>query len=106
MATENIKLLKEISSKLSQLITLFKLSMRDTIGKVKEEIRRDEVSQTILELADSSLTSDQLKQKVVSITGTSTATVKRRISNLVEKGALIARRRGREIYYENSGLYD
>lgn len=106
MSTENTELLKEISSKLGQLITLFKLSMGDTIRKVKEEIRNDRVSRTILDLADGSLASVQLQQQVVSTTGASIATVKRRINNLVEKGALISRRRRREIYYENSGLYD
>jgi len=34
------------------------------------------------------------------------ATVKRRMSELVEKGALTSTRKGKEVYYENSGLYD
>lgn len=104
--SEEIELLKEISRKLSQLIVLTKLSNSKVIEDTKQEIRKDKVSKTILDLADDSLGSSQLKQKVIDLTKVSNATVERRISELVEKGALISTRKGREIFYENSGLYD
>lgn len=104
--TDETELLKEISHKLSQLIVLTKLSNSKVIAETKEEIRKDPVSRALLDLADGTLSSAQLKDKVIQQTNTSEATVKRRISDLTEKGALISTRKGKEIYYENSGLYD
>ena len=104
--SEEVKLLKEISRKLSQLIILTKLSSSKIIEENKREIRKDVVSKTILDLADGSLSSSQLKEKVMEQTKVSKPTVTRRIMDLVEKGALTFIRKGNEIYYENSGLYD
>lgn len=104
--SEEDKLLKEISRKLSQLIILTKLSNSKVIEDTKKEIRKDKVSRTILDLADGSLSSSQLKEKVMAQTKVSKPTVQRRITWLVEKGALTLIRKGNEIYYENSGLYD
>jgi Fic family protein len=104
--TEEVKLLKEMSRKLSQLIVLTKLSNSKVIEDTKKEIRKDKASRTVLDLADGSLSSSQLKEKVMAQTKVSEPTVKRRIAGLVEKGALTFVRKGKEIYYENSGLYD
>ena len=99
-------LLKEISQKLSQLIVLTKLSNSKLIEEVKKEIRKDKVCRKILDLSDGSLGSSQLRQNVTTSIKVSDKTVQRRISYLVEKGALIPIRKGREIFYDNSGLYD
>ena len=104
--TEEVELLKDISRKLSQLIMLTKLLNYAVIRDVKKEIGEDEVSRRILELADGSLGSAQLKQEVKTLTNVSDSTIERRITLLVEKGALASSRRGREVYYENYGLYD
>lgn len=104
--SEEVKLLKEISRKLSQLIVLAKLSNSEFIEETKKEIRKDKVYHKIMELADGSLGSTELKQKVMTLAKVSKPTVERRMSELVEKGALTPTRKGREIYYENSGLYD
>ena len=104
--SEEIELLREISRKLSQLIVLTKLSCSKLIEDNKKEIRKDVVSRLILDLADGSLSSSQLKEKVMVQAKVSESTVKRRIADLIEKGALIFTRKGKEIYYENSGLYD
>ncbi|MDH5754430.1 MAG: hypothetical protein OEY95_04415 [Candidatus Bathyarchaeota archaeon] len=104
--SEEVKLLKEISRKLSHLIVLTKLSNSKAIEDNKQEIKKDKVSRIILDLADGSLSSSQLKQRVMAQTKASKSTVERRIVELVEKGALIVIRKGKEIYYENSGLYD
>ena len=61
--SEEIELLREISRKLSQLIVLTKLSCSKLIEDNKKEIRKDEVSRLILDLADGSLSSSQLKEK-------------------------------------------
>ena len=102
----DIDLLKEISQKLSQLIVLMKLSNSKAIAEFKEEIEKDIVLKEILRIADGQLTSAQLTEKVVQQTKVAERTVKRRISDLIEKGGLNYVRKGKEIYYENSGLYE
>lgn len=99
-------LLKEISHKLSQLISLVKIANKDLIRKTKEEIKKDAVFSKILEISDGTLSAVQFKQKVANATKVSQKTVERRISELVEMGAFTATRKGKEIYYENSGLLD
>ena len=100
------ELLREISQKLSQLIILTKLSNSNLIKSVKEEIRKDPVAQAAIDLADGFLSSSQIKEKVATQVKVSEKTVERRLNELVEKGVLIAARKGKEIYYYNSGLYD
>ena len=104
--SDEVKLLKEISRKLSQLIVLAKISSSKFIEETKKEIKKDKVYRKIIELADGSLGSTELKQKVMISAKVSKPTVERRMSELIEKGALTPTRKGREIYYENSGLYD
>lgn len=98
--------LKEISKKLSQLIFLTKLSNLGLIEETKRKIKEDQVLQTILDIVEGSLSSSDLKEKVIALTKVSKATVERRMAWLVERGALIPTRKGSEVFYENSGLYD
>lgn len=104
--SDEITLLKEISRKLSQLIILFRMTNRKEIDEIKKEIRKDKVARSILEFADGSLPVKSLKEKVSQSTKVSEVTVRRRIYELVDKGALIVNRKGNENFYENSGLYD
>lgn len=104
--TDETDLLKEISRKLGQLLVLTKLSNSKVIAETKEEIKKDPVSRALLDLSDGSLSSSQIKDKVIEQTKASESTIKRRINELVEKGGLIANKKGNEVYYENSGLYD
>jgi hypothetical protein len=100
------ELLKEISHKLSQLIVLTKLSSAKIIAETKEAIKKDPASVAILDLADGTLSSSQMNHIVQEKTKLSERTVQNRIADLVEKGALTPIRKGKELYYENSGLYD
>lgn len=104
--SNEIELMKEISNKLSQLLVLTKLSNFKVIADTKKEIQKDPISRALLDLADGLLTSSQIQNGVIQQTHASQSTVKRRIAELVEKGGLISVRKGKEIYYENSGLYD
>mgnify|MGYP000220987821 CR=1 FL=1 len=108
MGKNEVTILREISDKLDKLIVLFsykldqliillKLSNRDILNQLKKEIQGDCVSARILELADGTLTYSDLLKKI---------TVKRKISRLREMGFLITRREGRQVYYENSGLFE
>jgi DNA-binding HxlR family transcriptional regulator len=104
--SDEVELLKEISRKLSQLIVLAKLSSSKLIAETTQEIKKDPILRAILDLADGSLSSSQIKQKVNAQTNVSERTIARRMADLVEKGALNVIRKGNEIYYENSGLYE
>ena len=104
--SNEVELLREISRKLSQLIVLTKLSSSKFIEETKNEIRKDKVCRILLDLADGSLGASQLKQKVMAATKVSEDTVERRMSLLIEKGGLTPKKIGREVFYENSGLYD
>lgn len=104
--SEGTEILKEISKKLSQLIVLWKISNAETIENWKKEIKKDELCKKILELANGQLSSSLLKQEVMASCNVSEATVKRRLRQLVDFGAVVIKRTGNEIYYDNSGLYD
>lgn len=106
MSKDSTSLLEEISNKVSQLISLTRLANSDLIRKKKEEVNKDLVCVRILELSDGTLPSNQFKQKISTETNVSEKTVQRSISELIDVGALIAVRKGREIYYQNSGLLD
>lgn len=106
MNQDDSTLLKEISVKLTQLLSLLKLANKDVIRKAKEEANRDIVSAKVLEFADGTLSANPFKQKIANETKVSEKTVDRRISDLVDMGALILIRRGKEIFYQSSGLLD
>lgn len=105
MATE-LELLQNISDKLNQLIILTRLGNSKAIADFKVEISKDAVFQAILDLADGTLSSAEIKEKVKEATKVSEGTIKNRIAVLMEKGGLTAVRQGKEIYYKNTGLYD
>lgn len=104
--SQDSTLLKEISLKLTQLLSLFKLVSKDIIRKAKEETNKDVVLVKILEFADGTMPAIPFKQKISNETTVSEKTVERRISDLVDMGALITIRKGKEIFYQNSGLLD
>jgi len=106
MKDENTEILKELSHKLDQLIALWKLNNREALEKLKKEIKKDKVFSKILEYADGSLTYSDLSKKVANEVGVAEITVKQKLSTLKDKKILITKRTGREVYYENSGLFD
>ena len=106
MSEENTKLLKDISRKLDQLILLMKLSNRTTLENIKKKIKRDKVALKILEYADGSLSYSVISKKVSEELGVAEITVKKKLAELKEMGALMPVRRGKEVYYESTGLID
>jgi len=105
MSTE-LEVLKEISKKLDQMLILSKLSNRDTLEEFKKKIRGDKVFGKILDFSDGSLTSSDLQKKVAKKMGVAEITVRKKISELREMGFLVAKKEGREVYYEKSDLFD
>jgi len=106
LSEENTRLLKDISRKLDQLIILMKLSNRTTLEDIKKKIERDKVALKILECADGSLSYSAISKKISEDLGVAEITVKKKISELKELGILISTRRGKEVYYENSELFE
>lgn len=106
MGKEQLKIWREISHKLDQIIILSKLSNRQLIKQFQRTVRKDGVSAKILDYADGSLNYSDLSERVSEELGVAEITVKRKISDLREMGFLISRREGREVYYENSGLFE
>jgi len=101
-----LEILKEIAGKLDQLIILLKLSNKDSLDRFKREVKRDAVASRILEMADGTLSYLELTKKVAEEMKVAEITVKRKISRLKELGFLIGRRKGKEVYYENSDLFE
>lgn len=106
MEKNEIKLLKEISYKLDQIIILLKISNWEILNRFRKEIYKDRVSAKILEIADGTTTYSDLVKKVAREMKVAEITVKKKISMLKEMGFLIARREGKNVYYENSGLFE
>jgi DNA-binding transcriptional ArsR family regulator len=100
------KILKEISHKLDQLIILTKLNSLDIIKQYKAKIRRDKISAKILDYSDASLSYSKLVEKVSKELGVAEITVMKKISELKEMGFLVTERKGREVYYDKSGLFE
>ena len=100
------KVLKEISHKLDQLIILTKLSSLDIIEKYKVKVRGDKVFAKILDYADGSLSYSKLCEKVSKELGVAEITVMKKLSELKEMGFLVTERRGRQVYYGKSGLFE
>jgi DNA-binding transcriptional ArsR family regulator len=100
------KILKEISHKLDQLIILTKLNSLEKIKKFKINIRSDKISAKILDYSDGSLSYSKLVEKVSKELGVAEITVMKKISDLKEMGFIIKERKGREVFYDKSELFE
>ena len=98
--------LKDVVDRLDLLIYLLKSINEEKIRKTKEKILKDPVSRKILELADGTKEYGALAEEVARETGMSERTVKSRISELSDIGAIRKIRVGRKVYYVTTGLYD
>jgi hypothetical protein len=98
--------LKDVVDRLDQLITLWKLANMDVIRKVRKEIENDPVSMKVLELADGTKEYSLLAKEVAKSTGKSEITVKRRIAELSDKWGIKKIRKGKRVYYKDTGLYE
>jgi hypothetical protein len=92
--------------KLDLLIALTRVAVRDRLEAELVEIRRDAVSLAILQNVEEWIPAGKLKQAVRVATNQSDMTVKRRIADLVSRGALIREGAGPAVKYRSSGLYE
>lgn len=98
--------MKEISRKLDQLIILTKLNRLDLINQYKTEIRNDAISAKILNYSDGSLSYSKIYKTISKELGVAEITVMKKMSELREKGFLVTERKGREVFYDKSGLFE
>lgn len=103
---DEIELLKNINRKMDSLVALTKIGLSKELEALTAEVKKDKVTQKILELADGSLSSGDLASKVHELIGVSEITVRRRISELSEKGLILPHRDGLKVFYTNSGIIE
>jgi len=99
-------MLLEISEKLDTLIALMKISNQDALEKYKQRITNDKVHSKIMETLEEPLTYGDLTKRVADGLAMAEITVRKKIAELKNWGLLKAVKKGREVYYEKSGLVD
>ena len=104
--SEQVKILKDISRKLDQLIILTKLGNLDIIAEYRKKIRGDKVASKILDYSDGSMNYSEISEKVSSELGVAEITVKKKITDLRAMGFLVTEKRGRQVYYDTSRLFE
>jgi DNA-binding transcriptional regulator PaaX len=98
--------LESIERQLELLIALTRVGVRDQLAKERRLLFEDDVNRAILMASEDWISAGKLKEAVQRETGQSEPTVKRRLSELVSRGALIRRGAGRAVSYRSSGLFD
>ena len=104
--SEQIRILKEISRKLDQLIILTKLSNLNIIAEYRKRIRDDKIAAKVLDYSDGSLSYSEICEKVSNELGVAEVTVRKKMTNLKEMGFLVTERKGKQVYYDTSGLFE
>jgi len=106
MVTENeiVIYLKEINEKLDLLISIIKLSNQNDLLDMKNKIKDDKVSSKIIEYADGLKSYGELAFIVSNELSMAEITVKKKIAELKEIGILKSFKKGKETFYENSGI--
>ena len=94
----------DVVRRLDRLISVFELAHREELQRARAVIRSDETNVEILQHAADEMPAGVLSQAVRKKTGQSPATVKRRIADLVEIGALERIGTGGKVAYRATGL--
>jgi DNA-binding transcriptional regulator PaaX len=106
MSQKESEQLAEITKKLDQLIALLKIENRKNLDEYKRQLQKDKVYTRMLEITDSPLSYSDIVKRLHKELGIAEITVKKKIAEMRAMGLLIATRKGREVYYENSGILD
>jgi hypothetical protein len=105
MTHENNEL-EKIAKKLDQLIVLMKISTRSSLADLKKQLEKDKMYIRILEITEEPTGYSAICDKLHAELGVAEITAKRKIADLKGMGLLVSERKGREVYYESSGLID
>jgi hypothetical protein len=96
----------EVLRRLDLLIALTRVGVRDALIRESRALETDRVSAALLRSSENWTSAGELKKQAIKVSGQSEPTVKRRISELVSRGALLREGSGRTVHYRNSGLYE
>lgn len=98
--------LGDLEHRLARIEHLLGIGFAEQVGAKREEAGLDDpASAGILERSGSWIAAGELKQAVHEATGQSERTIKRRIQDLVGRGALEARGSGSRVEYRSSGRF-
>jgi DNA-binding transcriptional ArsR family regulator len=95
---------EELKGILNQILSLLKIANKKTLDEARSKIQGDKTAAKILELCSQPISYMELAKQVAVQTGVAEITVRRRISELKESGILVTNRRGKEVFYTDSGL--
>lgn len=95
---------EELGRKLDTLIAVTKLAHRDALARTRDDVRSDKVNAAILDATTDWKSSGKMQSAVAKKTKSSTRTVRERISDLIDMGALDRRGGGPTTEYKTSGL--
>lgn len=103
--------LDEISEKMDLLISLtelsnslIKLSNQTALIEIRNKVNADEVSSMIFKYADGTRSYGELAREISYELGKAEITIKKKISEMKELGILTISKKGKETYYERSGV--
>ena len=82
------------------------LSNKAELQKIKEDLKKDKIAQALISKADGTLSYSELAKKVANELKVAEITVKKKISDLKSLGIIIGYRKGREVYYQVSTLFE
>jgi hypothetical protein len=94
----------DIAARLDKIIAILQLAHGDEIEKARAAIRADKVNAAILDATKKMTPSAKVMAAVKKKTRQSPATIARRISGLIEQGALEKQGGGNLTHYQATGL--
>ncbi len=97
-------LLVGISEKIDLLVAVSKIAAQGPMERLKTDVAADKVARAILTATRKSIAYGDLVRLTVKKTGAGARTATRRISDLSAQGLIASERKGKLVYYKNSGL--
>jgi hypothetical protein len=97
---------EEVLRRLDLLIALTRLGVRDALTRESRALEQDKVSAALLRHSQEWTSAGDLKKLVIKASDQSEPTVKRRMAELVARGALLREGSSRTVRYRNSGLFE
>lgn len=98
--------LSDLGQKLDLLIALTRMGVSEQLSHELKAIGDDPVSLSVLQNAGDWIPAGELKAAVREATKQSEPTVKRRIAELVSRGAMQRRGAGSSVSYRSTGLFE
>jgi hypothetical protein len=95
---------EDVVERLDRLIGLIELGMREQLEGGRARVRAEPTYAAILEKTDKEISAGKLISSVASKTKQSDRTVKRRVAELIEMGAIRRTGAGNSVSYQATGL--